>query len=392
MKGDSMKRSDFTKYISIFILAVIIIAVYKTFDSIGLIFHYIINILAFFTPIVVAFAIAFILYPLCVRFENVFKKSKIHFVHNHRRGISIFLIYVLFVLAVAAFGSFLIPAIVNSISDFASQLPEIVRSVKRFLVGIKFGSYGLKDVFSGVTVSKVVSLFELDNLNIYLNSLLGASRVIVSLFLSIVISIYILADRGSLKTTVKKVSELVLPQKSRGVIIKYVKHTFDIMYKYIYCQFADAFIVFVIALVLLLAMGVSYAPVLALFIGIFNIIPYFGAITAGVITALLTMITSSVSKGLWVAAALIIIQQIDANLIQPRLVKDALEVKPFWVLCGVSVCGGLFGILGIVLAVPLMALIGSIFNDYYEYIKEKKNENNAPKTVENSINSEFNEE
>ena len=76
MKGDSMKRNDFTKYIGIFILAVLIIAVYKTFDSIGVIFGYLGNVVALFTPIFIAFAIAFTLYPLCVKFENLFKNSK----------------------------------------------------------------------------------------------------------------------------------------------------------------------------------------------------------------------------------------------------------------------------------------------------------------------------
>ena len=114
-------------------------------------------------------------------------------------------------------------------------------------------------------------------------------------------------------------------------------------------------------------MNVSYAPVLAIFIGIANLVPYFGAIVACVVTALLTAFTSSFSKGIIVIIVLIVLQQIDSNVIQPRLVKNALKVKPFWVLCGVTVGSGLFGVLGIVLAVPVMALIKIIFEDIYEY-------------------------
>ena len=68
-------------------------------------------------------------------------------------------------------------------------------------------------------------------------------------------------------------------------------------------------------------------------------------------------------------------QQIDANIIQPKLVRNALEVKPFWVLCGISVGGGLFGMLGIILAVPVMALVKTLFDDYYEYAESKNAEN-----------------
>ena len=143
-------------------------------------------------------------------------------------------------------------------------------------------------------------------------------------------------------------------------------------------------IVFVLALCVLVAMGVRYSPVLAVFIGVFNIIPYFGAVIACVVTALLTVFTSSLSKGIWVAVALIVIQQLDANLIQPRLVRDALQVKPFWVLCGISVGGGLFGILGIILAVPALALAKTLFDDYYDYVKTKKISDADNKNTENN--------
>ena len=207
---------------------------------------------------------------------------------------------------------------------------------------------------------------------------------VVNFVLAIVISIYILLDRRSLMATVRKVGELVLPEKSRGVIIKYVNRTFNIMYKYVYCQLADVLIVFVLALCVLVAMGVRYSPVLAVFIGVFNVIPYFGAVIACVVTALLTVFTSSLSKGIWVAVALIVIQQLDANLIQPRLVRDALQVKPFWVLCGISVGGGLFGILGIILAVPALALAKTLFDDYYDYVKTKKISDADNKNTENN--------
>ena len=115
-------------------------------------------------------------------------------------------------------------------------------------------------------------------------------------------------------STARRIGELVLPEKSRGVIIKYINRTFNIMYKYVYCQLADVLIVFVLALCVLVAMRVRYAPVLAVFIGVFNIIPYFGAVIACVVTALLTVFTSSLSKGIWVAVALIVIQQLKLSV------------------------------------------------------------------------------
>ena len=375
-----MKRSDLTKYISVFVLAVFIIAVYKTFDSIGVIFSYLGAFVGLFTPIFGAFAIAFILCPLCIKFEEMFSKSKVKFLKKYRRGASVFVIYVLFVIVITAFVSVLFPAIMNSISDFVIQMPEIAQNIKRFLNEFEIGDYRFKDFINKISFAEVFSTFSLNNLQTYLNSVLSASKFVVNFFLAIVISIYILLDRRGLMSTARRIGELVLPEKSRGVIIKYINRTFNIMYKYVYCQLADVLIVFVLALCVLVAMRVRYAPVLAVFIGVFNIIPYFGAVIACVVTALLTVFTSSLSKGIWVAVALIVIQQLDANLIQPRLVRDALQVKPFWVLCGISVGGGLFGILGIILAVPALALVKTLFDDYYNYVKssdaDNKNEEN----------------
>lgn len=378
-----MKRSDFTKYISVFVLAVLIIAVYKTFDSIGVIFEYLGTFLGLFTPIFGAFAIAFILCPMCIKFEEMFEKSKLEFLKKHRRGISVLVIYVLFVLVIAAFVAVLFPAIMNSISDFITQMPDIAQNVYKFLSELEVGDYKFRDVLNKISFTQIFSSFNLDNVQTYLKSVASVSKFFVNFFLAIIISVYILLDRNGLLATARKLIELILPQKSRNVILKYVNRTFNIMYKYLYCQFSDVLIVFVLALITLLVMRVKYAPALAVFVGVFNIIPYFGAVSACVITSLLTVFTSSLSKGIWVAVALVVIQQVDANLIQPRLVRDVLQVKPFWVLCGISVGGGLFGILGIILAVPVMALAKTLFDDYYDYVKTKKNRFDSDISVEN---------
>lgn len=372
-----VKFSDFTKYFGIFVLAVLIIAVYKTFDSIGAIFSYIGTVLSVFAPIFVGFVIAFVLYPVCVKFESAFSKSKNNFICSHRRGISVIVIYILFILVVGGFGSILFPAVVQSVSDFVNQLPSIIKNVQNFSKNINIADFNLSKVFEQLSVSDILGNFDFTNVKLYLGSVLNASKTVVNLLLSMVISMYVLLDRSALVQTAKRVVDVLLPQKSRKVIMKYVNRTLSIMYKYIYCQVTDALIVAVLASVVLAVMRVRYAPVLGIFIGIFNLIPYFGAIVSCAVTALLTVFTASVSKGIWVAVMLVVIQQLDANVIQPRLVKNALEIRPFWVLCGVTVGGGVFGVPGIILAVPAMALVKTVFEDYCDYCEHKNKKEHA---------------
>ena len=370
-----MKNNEIKKHIGLFILGVLLIAVYKTFDSLGQILEYIGNFLSLFTPIVCAFVIAFVLYPLCVKIEAGIGRTKISFFSKHRRGFAVLAIYALFFAVIGAFGAFIIPAIIQSVSDFFKQLPSIAVNVQKFLSKLTIADYTFDSLINKISITSLLAKYRLDDIQLYLNRVMRASQFIISMFFSIIISVYILLDRAGLMRTVRRVGDLIFPDTSKNVIMKYINRTFSIMYKYIYCQLADACIVFVLAFALLVVMRIKYAPVLALLLGIFNLIPYFGAITATVIAALLTAFTSSISMGIWVAVSLTVLQQIDANIIQPKLVRNALEVKPFWVLCGISVGGGLFGMLGIILAVPVMALVKTLFDDYYEYAESKNAEN-----------------
>ena len=368
-----MKRNYFTQYIGIFVLAVLIIAVYKTFDSIGLIFQYAGSIIKLFMPIITAFIIAFTLFPFCSWFERLFSKAKLSFVKKHRRGISVLCIYILFLAVVSLFLSLMLPALISSISEFAAQLPEIFKSIKGYFYDSEPFGIDVKEIIQSISVSDILSNFELNDVHTYIDRVAGLSSAMFKLFLSLIISVYILMDRGGLVASAGKVGELIFPEKSRAILMKYINRTFNIMYKYIYCQFSDARIVFLLSFAVVMIMSVKYAPVLALTLGLFNLIPYFGAITASILASVLTVFTASFSKGIWVAVALIVLQQVDANVIQPRLVRGVLQVKPFWVLCGISVGGGLFGIWGILLAVPFMAFVKTLFDDYYDYIDTKKN-------------------
>lgn len=368
-----MKKDVIKKYISIFILAILIIAVYKTFDSIGLVFGYIGRFFGILSPVFLAFAIAFILFPACRKLETSFRGFKFKFISLHSRGLAITTVYLGALAIVVGFFWILLPMVFTSISELLKQLPSIIEKVGSFLYSVEIAGYSMKPILDNITIYDVMSIFNINNVQEVVHSLADFSMGIINIFLSIIISIYILADRTSLLEEADKFFTLVIPRDKKAVLSKYVRHSFAIMYRYIYCQLLDVVIVFTLSFIALGIMGVDYAPVLAMFIGVFNIIPYFGATIACALTALLTALTDSVSAGIIVAVVLIVLQQLDANLIQPKLVKDTLKVKPFWVLFGVLLGGGLFGMIGILLAVPVIALIKIVFEDIYDYYTVSKN-------------------
>lgn len=158
--------------------------------------------------------------------------------------------------------------------------------------------------------------------------------------------------------------------------MRYLRLINEFANKYIYCMIIDAVIVFIASFIVLSIEGVKYAPMLALLMGLLNVVPYFGAIIATATTGIITVFTGSLTLAIVAVISMIVLQQLDANLLQPRLLSGSLEIKPFWVIFGILLGSNLFGILGFFLAVPLTALIKSMLIDFMEHREAKKAEIN----------------
>ena len=124
--------------------------------------------------------------------------------------------------------------------------------------------------------------------------------------------------------------------------------------------------------VALTIMKVKYAVLLGFLIGVFNLIPYFGAIIAVIVACLITIFTGGFVQAIWVAVVLIILQQIDANIINPKILRDALEISKILIIFAVTVGGAYFGVLGMFLGVPAIAVIKMMLDDYIERNEKEK--------------------
>jgi len=117
---------------------------------------------------------------------------------------------------------------------------------------------------------------------------------------------------------------------------------------------------------------VKYAVLLGFMIGLFNLIPYLGAIVAVAIAIIITLLTGGISKAIWMAAIVIIIQQIDANIINPKITGTSLKISPILIIFSVTIIGAYFGVIGMFLAVPIVAIIKLMISDYIKYKEEVK--------------------
>lgn len=387
-----MKKTGFKDYIAIFILAVLVIAVYKTFDNLGVFFDVIKSFFEIITPFIVGFGIAFLLYPLCIAMERSFQKSKLEFVKKRRRGFSVLLVFSVVFIILGAVLYFIIPALGKSLTNlkdfFTTDMPGNIRIAVAKLneMGLYIGEphtteYWL-DLLSAENIIKTFSLIKFDDIGRYAGKIVSASSSVFDGVMSFIIAIYILIDRESLKHAAAVLFKNTLSERTIGRIRVYADMAVEFMYRYIFCVLLDALIVFVLSAIVLSLIGVKYGVLLGLMIGILNIIPYFGAIVGTVIAAVVTIFTNDFTTAVILAVSMIVLQQIDSNVIQPRLIDNSFSIKPFWVIFGVLVGGGCFGMWGILLAIPFMALAKEIIEDYFEWKKAREQEELSETTGE----------
>ena len=134
----------------------------------------------------------------------------------------------------------------------------------------------------------------------------------------------------------------------------------------------DAVVIGIVTTIAMTILQVKYAILLGFIIGLFNLIPFFGAIVAVGISIFITICTGGFAKAIGKGIVIIILQQIDANIINPKIIGDKLQMSPIIVILSVSIAGSYFGVLGMFLAVPIAAILKLILEDYLDLKLEKK--------------------
>ena len=171
----------------------------------------------------------------------------------------------------------------------------------------------------------------------------------------------------------KKISYAIFEEKTCKNIAKYFNRTNEIFLKFIASQLLDAIVVGILTSIAMSILKVKYAVLLGVMIGLFNMIPYFGAIIGVIIAAIITSITGGFSQAVWMIVTVTVLQQIDANIINPKIVGESLKISPLLVIFAVTIGGEYFGILGMFLAVPMSAVLKVFVTDFIEFKNIKRN-------------------
>lgn len=373
-------KKNLSKWMYWFLLAVSIILIYKVLDNFTAIGEAIGSFFNTITPFLAGALLAYLLYIPASRIEKKFKRTKKKFLKKKARGLSVLLTYILAILLIILLVKVILPVVTDSIVELVNNfqgywntaVSKLNSLPEDSLLKSKFVADSIKCIGDAIQNIDLKNYLNPEKITTYVKSVLGVASGIFDVFVTIVVSVYILLQRGQIAKFSQKAGLAMFDEKTCMQIEKYVNSTNTVFYKFISGQLIDAIIVGVLVTIAMSIIGVKYAILLGFIIGLFNVIPYFGAIIAVVISVIITIITGGLSQAILMAVVVIILQQIDSNIINPKILGDSLEISPLLVIFAVTVGGAYFGVLGMFLAVPVIAVLKIIVNDFLDYKITKK--------------------
>ena len=375
------EKRNWTKWIYWFTFAVAVLFVYNTLDNFSNITAGLGRLISVLMPFLMRILIAYLFYIPCRKIERLYKRSKRKFINKRARGLSVLTVYIIALLILIIVINLLIPALSKSVVDLANNLPGYYQNAMNFIENLPEDSFvkkeSIEQIITNLQNIDITKIISLENVSDYIKGVVGVASTIFSVFVSIIMSIYILLERKEILKFIRRLISALFKKETGEAINSYFMKANDIFFKFISSQIIDGIIVGIIVSIALWILGVKYWVLLGFMIGLFNVIPYFGAIIAVAIATLVTVFTGGFTKAIWMLVVVIILQQLDANIINPKIVGNALKLSPILVIFSVTLFGAYYGVLGMFLAVPIIALIKILVNDFIDFkIKKKELEGN----------------
>lgn len=365
-------KQGWKKRISWLLIALTVVIVYKMLDNFSNVTEWFGTFFRILKPFLAGLLISYILFMPCKKIEGALEKSKLKFVKKRARGLSVIATYIIFILIIIIIINCIFPILKESVVELVSNIPgyyeTLVSKYKELPEDSVLKNDIIKDKMTELSNIDMKQFLSINNEKIieYVKNIINIFSGIFDVFVSIIVSVYILLQRTTIMRFLRRFARAMFKKNTYEAVNKYFTKANEVFFTFISSQLLDAVIVGILTTVAMLIIKVKYAPLIGFTIGLFNMIPYIGAIVAVGIGILITFITGGFGKAIAMAIVVIILQQIDANIINPKIIGVSLEVSPLLVIFSVTVGGAYFGIMGMFLGVPIAVVIRTILNDWIE--------------------------
>ncbi len=355
-------------YKNYLILITYAILLYLGIKNIGAVLAFLSNVIKILMPFILGVLFAYVLNILMSFFERkmLYKldNSKKHFLRKTKRPLAILLTFLTVILFFTGIMNFVVPQLSQNIATLARKIPDYIKSVE-YYINDKIDALNLRGDFWNTVnqnwneiINKTSQFISKAVTGIFILTV-GLTNTIIDFFLSLIITIYILSAKEKLIRIIKKLIYAFLPERTSARILDIGSQANKTFQGFIAGQLTEALILGVLVFIGMLIFRFPYALLCSTIIAVTAIIPIFGA-WIGIVLSAFIVFMAEPSKTLWFILFIIILQQIEGNLIYPRVVGSSIGLDGLWVLFGLVVGGSLFGIVGMLLGIPAFAVLYAI--------------------------------
>ena len=322
-------------------------------------------------PFIFGLVIAYLMNPFVCFFENkIFSKVK----NGKKRRIKIARVLsittssIIFLGCLIGLISFFIPELLKSLDMFIQNSTTYLNNSKDLLIGFFGGRGGIEefinnnyDTFQKFFVNWLNEGVLNDMMTNLGNSIFGTLKFLYNFVIGYIISIYVLYDKEKFKAQTKKLLYSLFDDDKINLILENVKYTDRIFSDFFSAKLLDSLIIGVICFVAMLIFDMPYALIIAVVVGVTNIIPYFGPFIGAIPSALLILLVDP-TKCISFIIFIFVLQQFDGNILGPKILGGKTGLSSFWVLFSLLIFGGLFGVVGMIIGVPIFSIFYSFIN------------------------------
>lgn len=369
----NMKDPKFKSNLLLATYVVVLAFIFINIKSVGNIFG---STMGMLKPFLIAICIAFVL-NIPMKFYEEKVLDKVIKQPKKRRPLAIILTIITIIAIVVGLVLFIIPQLVESGSTLVKNIPDYVKTLEMFMAE----HFSKTEVFDelwnqvlsmGENIIKVIGQVTGSLVSQVVDITVGVTSTIINFFMGILIAIYILLSKEKLGIQAKKILYAFFDRIKANKVMEVARISHDKFSKFITGQCIEAVILGGLCFIGMTIFSMPYALLVSTIIGVTALVPIFGALI-GTIPAAFIIFMVEPMTAVWFVILIVVIQQIEGNLIYPMVVGNSIGLSAIWVLLAITVGGSTFGILGILIGIPLFGVLYTLLSTITNSKLKEKN-------------------
>lgn len=396
-QGSMKIREHFRKGMTAFLIVAACIVCFFAFLRFDYIAGAVMKILGLLRPIIYGVVFAYLLNPIMAFVEKYVSKGLGRIIKSENgvrkasRSIAIFASLVFALAIISALFVMLIPELIKSVNELFEKMPGQIQGFIDYLSELRKGDVEKQQILEGALVQGIDALEEWAKANLFsrdnilVTGITGITTGVINILggvldiiIGVIVSIYALFSKEEFLGQGRKIIYAMMRPNYANLTLHILRKSNSIFGGFIIGKIIDSAIIGVLCFIGVSILNMPYALLVSVFVGVTNVIPYFGPFIGAIPTAILIMIVDPM-KGLYFIIFILLLQQLDGNIIGPTILGDSTGLSAFWVLFSILLFGGLFGVVGMIIGVPTFAVF------YYVvklFITQKLEEKKLPTETE----------